>query len=402
MQTDSVFDPVEACVEAFRQGQMVVVADDESRENEGDLIVAAEKVTPEAINFMVVNARGLVCVPMTGARLRQLGVERAPSRNRGDKFATAFTYSVDAAAGVSTGISAADRARTVQVLTDEASGPESVVSPGHIFPLEAREGGVLVRAGHTEAAVDLAKLAGLKPAGVICEIMLPDGTMARLTDLRAFAVKHGLKMLSIADLIQYRRRRERLIDYIEEVDLPTQYGHFRLRLYISSPDGMEHLALIKGDLSRCPAPLVRVHSECLTGDVFGSARCDCGSQLHAAMRMVEKEGCGVVLYMRQEGRGIGLANKLHAYKLQENGFDTVDANLKLGFAADLRDYGVGAQILADLGLKRIRLMTNNPKKLVGLQGYGLEIAERVPVVFEPGDFNRRYLETKKSKMGHLM
>jgi len=381
---------------------MVIVADDESRENEGDLIIAAEKVTPEAINFMVVNARGLVCVPMTGARLRQIGVERAPSRNRGDKFATAFTYSVDAAAGVTTGISAADRARTVQVLIDEASGQQSVVSPGHIFPLEAREGGVLVRAGHTEAAVDLAKLAGLKPAGVICEIMMPDGTMARLPDLRAFATRHGLKMLSIADLIQYRRRRERLIDFIEEVELPTQYGHFKLRLYISSPDGMEHLALIKGDLQGCPAPLVRVHSECLTGDVFGSARCDCGNQLHAAMRMVEKEGCGVVLYMRQEGRGIGLANKLHAYKLQENGLDTVDANLKLGFPADMRDYGVGAQILADLGLKRIRLMTNNPKKLVGLQGYGLEVSERVPVVFEPGDFNRRYLETKKSRMGHLM
>ena len=402
METESVFDPVETCVDAFRQGQMIIVADDESRENEGDLIIAAEKVTPEAINFMVVNARGLVCVPMTGARLRQIGVERAPSRNRGDKFATAFTYSVDAAAGVTTGISAADRARTVQVLIDEASGQQSVVSPGHIFPLEAREGGVLVRAGHTEAAVDLAKLAGLKPAGVICEIMMPDGTMARLPDLRAFATRHGLKMLSIADLIQYRRRRERLIDFIEEVELPTQYGHFKLRLYISSPDGMEHLALIKGDLQGCPAPLVRVHSECLTGDVFGSARCDCGNQLHAAMRMVEKEGCGVVLYMRQEGRGIGLANKLHAYKLQENGLDTVDANLKLGFPADMRDYGVGAQILADLGLKRIRLMTNNPKKLVGLQGYGLEIAERVPVVFEPGDFNRRYLETKKSRMGHLM
>ena len=381
---------------------MVIVADDESRENEGDLIIAAEKVTPEAINFMVMHARGLVCVPMTGTRLRQIGVERAPSRNRGDKFATAFTYSVDAAAGVTTGISAADRARTVQVLIDEASGPQSVVSPGHIFPLEAREGGVLVRAGHTEAAVDLAKLAGFKPAGVICEIMLPDGSMARLPDLRVFASRHGLKMLSIADLIQYRRRRERLIDFIEEVALPTAYGHFTLRLYTSSPDGMDHLALIKGKLTGSPAPLVRVHSECLTGDVFGSSRCDCGSQLHAAMRMVEKEGCGVILYMRQEGRGIGLANKLHAYKLQENGFDTVEANIKLGFPADMRDYGVGAQILADLGLKRIRLMTNNPKKLIGLQGYGLEIAERVPVVFEPGDFNRKYLETKKSKMGHLM
>ena len=401
-EKELVFDDIESCVDAFRQGRMVIVADDENRENEGDLIVAAEKVTPEAINFMVVHARGLVCVPMTGARLRRLGVERAPSRNRGDKFATAFTLSVDAASGVTTGISAADRARTVQVLTDDASGPESVVSPGHLFPLEAREGGVLVRAGHTEAAVDLAKLAGLKPAGVICEIMMPDGTMARLPQLHAFARSHGLKMMSIADLIQYRRRRERLIEFVEEVDLPTAYGHFRLRLYTSSPDGMDHLALIKGDVAGDPPPLVRVHSECLTGDVFGSARCDCGSQLHAAMRMVEKEGRGVVLYMRQEGRGIGLANKLHAYKLQERGLDTVEANLKLGFPADMRDYGVGAQILVDIGLKRIRLMTNNPKKLIGLQGYGLEIAERVPMVFEPGDFNRRYLETKKAKMGHLI
>jgi 3,4-dihydroxy 2-butanone 4-phosphate synthase/GTP cyclohydrolase II len=402
MGNESVFDPVEACVEVFRQGQMVIVADDENRENEGDLIVAAEKVTPEAVNFMVTHARGLVCVPMTGARLRQLGVERAPSRNRGDKFATAFTYSVDAAAGVTTGISAADRAQTVRVLIDPASGSDAIVSPGHIFPLEAREGGVLVRAGHTEAAVDLAGLAGLKPAGVICEIMLPDGSMARLPDLRAFASKHGLKMLSIADLIQYRRRRERLIDFVEEVDLPTAAGRFKLRLYTSSPDGREHLALIKGDPAKADAPLVRVHSECLTGDVFGSARCDCGNQLHAAMRMVEKEGCGVVLYMRQEGRGIGLANKLHAYKLQEKGLDTVDANLKRGFPADMRDYGVGAQILADCGLRRIRLLTNNPKKLVGLQGYGLEIVARVPLVAEPGDFNRRYLETKKARMGHLI
>lgn len=402
MESESMFDTVETCVEAFRQGQMVIVADDENRENEGDLIIAAEKITPEAINFMVTNARGLVCVPMTGARLRELGVERAPSRNRGDKFATAFTYSVDAATGVTTGISAADRAWTVKTLLDPASGPESIVSPGHIFPLEAREGGVLVRAGHTEAAVDLAKLAGLKPAGVICEIMLPDGSMARLPDLREFATQHGLKMLSIADLIQYRRHRERLIDLVEEVELPTAYGQFKLRLYTSSPDGREHLALVKGDLAKVDAPLVRVHSECLTGDVLGSLRCDCGNQLHTAMQMVEKEGCGVILYMRQEGRGIGLVNKLHAYKLQENGLDTVDANLKLGFPADLRDYGVGAQILADLGLKRIRLMTNNPKKLAGLQGYGLEIVERVPLVFQPGDHNRRYLATKKARMGHMI
>lgn len=401
MSKETVFDAVEECIEAFRRGEMVVVADDENRENEGDLIIAAEKVTPEAVNFMISKARGLVCVPMTGQRLRQLGLERAPSRNRGDKFATAFTFSVDAAAGVTTGISAADRARTVRVLLDDDADTQSIVSPGHVFPLEAREGGVLVRAGHTEAAVDLARLAGMRPAGVICEIILDDGTMARLPDLRAFAAGHKLKMLSIADLIQYRRKRERLIEMVEEVDLPTDLGHFKLRLYTSAPDGMDHLALIKGDVEGGDAPLVRVHSECLTGDVFGSCRCDCGNQLHAAMSMVEKEGRGVILYMRQEGRGIGLANKLHAYKLQEGGLDTVEANVKLGFAPDLRDYGVGAQILADIGLKRIRLMTNNPKKLIGLQGYGLEIVERVPVVFEPGDHNRRYLETKKSKMGHL-
>jgi len=402
VSNETVFDTVEACVEAFRRGEMVIVADDENRENEGDLIIAAEKITPDAINFMITKARGLVCVPMTGQRLRKLGIERAPSRNRGDKFATAFTYSVDAASGVTTGISAADRAFTVQTLLDEASDMQSIVSPGHVFPLEAREGGVLVRAGHTEAAVDLARLAGLKPAGVICEIILDDGTMARLPDLCAFAAEHKLKMLSIADLIHYRRKRERLIEMEEEVDLPTAFGHFKLRLYTSMPDDMNHLVLIKGDVANCDAPLVRVHSECLTGDVFGSSRCDCGCQLHAAMSMVEKEGRGVILYMRQEGRGIGLVNKLHAYKLQEGGLDTVEANVKLGFAPDLRDYGVGAQILADIGLKRIRLITNNPKKLIGLQGYGLEIVGRVPVVFKPGDYNRRYLETKKVKMGHMI
>ena len=398
----TVVDSVESCIEAFRKGQFVVVVDDENRENEGDLIIAAEKITPQAINFMAQHARGLICVPMTGERLTALGIERAPSRNRGDRFSTAFTLSVDAARNITTGISAGDRAETVRVLVDDHATAESLISPGHVFPLEAREGGVLVRAGHTEAAVDLARLAGLKPAGVICEIMQPDGTMARLPQLRKFANEHQLKIMSIADLIAYRRHRERLIDLIEDVEMPTAYGHFRLRLYRSSPDGLDHLALIKGDVANTDSVLVRVHSECLTGDVFGSARCDCGNQLHAAMTMIEKEGCGVVLYMRQEGRGIGLANKLHAYKLQEKGLDTVEANIKLGFAPDLRDYGVGAQILADIGIKRIRLLTNNPTKLIGLQGYGLEITERIPIAIEPGSFNSKYLATKREKMGHLI
>ncbi|MDA3924374.1 MAG: bifunctional 3,4-dihydroxy-2-butanone-4-phosphate synthase/GTP cyclohydrolase II [Kiritimatiellae bacterium] len=398
----SLFDSVEDCIEAIAQGGMIIVCDDENRENEGDLIIAAEKTTDESINFMVTHGRGLVCVPMSGERLQKLNIERAPSRNRGDKFDTAFTHSVDAATGITTGISAADRAHTIKLLIDDNSTCEAVVSPGHVFPLKARKGGVLVRTGHTEAAVDLARLAGLKPAGVICEIMLEDGSMARLPDLQKFAKLHKLPMLSIADLIQYRRKQERLIEFIQEVDLPTDYGSFRLRLYKSVPDGIEHLVLIKGDLQSCKSPLVRVHSECLTGDVFGSSRCDCGNQLHCAMQMVEDEGCGVILYMRQEGRGIGLTNKIHAYKLQEEGLDTVEANIKLGFAPDLRDYGVGAQILVDIGLKNLRLLTNNPQKVIGLRGYGLDIIERVPIVFKPGEHNRRYLATKKAKMGHMI
>jgi len=399
---NSVFNSVEECIEAISQGRMIIVCDDENRENEGDLIIAADKITDESINFMVTHGRGLVCVPMTGERLQSLNIERAPCRNRGDQFDTAFTHSVDAATGITTGISAADRAHTIKLLIDDNSTSDSIVSPGHVFPLVARKGGVLVRSGHTEAAVDLATMAGLKPAGVICEIMLENGTMARLPDLQEFAKKHDLLMLSIADLIQFRRRRERLIEFVQDVELPTAYGLFRLRLYRSIPDGIEHLALIKGDIKSCVSPLVRVHSECLTGDVFHSCRCDCGSQLHSAMQMIEDEGCGVVLYMRQEGRGIGLANKLHAYKLQEQGMDTVEANIELGFPPDMRDYGVGAQILVDIGLTHLRLLTNNPKKLIGLQGYGLDIIERVPIIFEPGDHNRRYLETKKAKMGHMI
>ncbi len=396
------FDPIEEVLASVRAGRLVVVSDDAQRENEGDLIVAAEKADAAAINFMAGFGRGLICVSLTPERLHTLGLQHMPARNRGDRFGCAFMESVDAVHGTSTGISAADRARTVQVLVDPASRRDDLVSPGHIFPLEARPGGVLTRAGHTEAAVDLARLAGLAPAGVICEILQPDGTMARIPELRAFATQHGLKMASIAELIAYRRRSERLIELVREVDLPTAYGHFRLRLYRSILDSLEHLALIKGDLAGDPPPLVRVHSECLTGDVFGSSRCDCGDQLHAAMRLVEEAGRGVVVYMRQEGRGIGLANKLHAYALQEQGLDTVEANEKLGFAADLRDYGLGAQILTDLGLKRLRLITNNPRKIVGLVGHGLEITERVPLIQPPSQYNRRYLETKQHKLGHLI
>lgn len=397
------FDPVESVLRDVRRGRPVIVTDDASRENEGDLIVAAEKVTPRTINFMARYGRGLICVALTGERLRQLGLSRMTLKGAGDRFGTAFMESVDAAHGITTGISAHDRARTVQVLVDDRTTGKDLVSPGHMFPLHAAEGGVLRRAGHTEAAVDLARLSGLKPAGVICEILGRDGRMANLAELKALARRHRLKITSVADLIAYRRRTERLIECVRAVELPTAYGHFELRLYRSTPDGEHHVALVMGTPAACQAPLVRVHSECLTGDVFRSLRCDCGSQIEQALRRIAQDGCGVLVYMRQEGRGIGLAHKIHAYQLQEKeGLDTVEANQRLGFPADLRDYGLGAQILCDLGLRDIRLMTNNPRKIVGLEGYGLRIVERVPLVGGATPYNVRYLRTKKKKLGHLL
>jgi len=396
------FDPVDEVLAAIARGELVVVTDDERRENEGDLIVAAEKADAAAINFMTKFGRGLICVPLEHERLAALKLAPMAARGQGDSFGTAFMESVDALDGVSTGISAHDRARTIARLIDESTSESDFASPGHIFPLRAVKGGVLHRAGHTEASVDLARLAGLKPAGVICEILNEDGTMARLPDLEAFAARHGLKMVSIADLIAYRRRTEKQVELIRTIRFPTPYGVFQLRLYESLIEKDHHVALVLGEPENQPSALVRVHSECLTGDVFHSLRCDCGNQLHRAMERVGAEGHGVILYMRQEGRGIGLANKIHAYALQDKGMDTVEANEELGFDADLRDYGIGAQILADLGLHKIRLLTNNPRKVVGLEGYGLEIVERVSIVCEPGDDNRRYLETKRDKLGHLI
>jgi 3,4-dihydroxy 2-butanone 4-phosphate synthase/GTP cyclohydrolase II len=407
------FSPIAEILDELKLGKPIVLVDDEDRENEGDIVYAAEKVTPQAINFMLTHARGLVCLALTGERCDKLHLHSQVERNTA-QLGTAFTVSVDAHPkfGVSTGISVKDQAKTIEVAIDENSQPGDLLRPGHVHPLRAREGGVLVRAGQTEGSVDLARLAGMKPAAVICEIMKPNGEMARRDDLSEFCVKHGLKMCTIADLISYRLKREQFVKRIESITLPTNWGNFRLHAYQSCVDTQPHLALCQGGIGEIGPDgdipvqndpvLVRVHSECLTGDVFGSSRCDCGWQLSTAMQMIEREGKGVLLYLRQEGRGIGLANKLHAYALQEKGLDTVEANVQLGLPVDKRDYGIGSQILRDLGLRKIRLMTNNPKKIYGIDGYGLQIVEEVRIQSEAGEHNQKYLNTKKEKLGHKL
>jgi 3,4-dihydroxy 2-butanone 4-phosphate synthase/GTP cyclohydrolase II len=397
----SKFDSIESVAKDLRAGRMVIVVDDADRENEGDLIMAAEHVTPEAVNFMAKFGRGLICAPTVAERLKQLGIEEMVVQNR-ETYKTDFQVSVDAARGITTGISAADRARTIKIMAEPTSQAGDLVQPGHVFPLRSKPGGVLQRAGHTEAAVDLIKLAGCQPVGVICEILNDDGTMARLPHLVPFARRHGLKLCTIEALIHYRRCREKLVERLETVRLPTVYGDFDLHLYRSRLDNQHHVALVRGEVSGRNNVLVRVHSECLTGDVFGSCRCDCGSQLHEAMRRIAAADRGVLVYMRQEGRGIGLGAKIKAYKLQEKGLDTVEANLRLGYPPDLREYGLGAQILADLGLHKIRLLTNNPKKIIGLEGYGLEITEQIPIQVPANPHNARYLKAKRDKLGHWL
>jgi len=393
---------IEDAVADFRDGRFVIIVDDENRENEGDLTIAAERVTPEAINFMARHGRGLICLAITGRRLDELHIPMMVQENT-SPLGTAFTVSVEARHGVTTGISAADRATTIKTMVDPRTRPEDLVRPGHTFPLRARDGGVLVRAGQTEASVDLAKLAGLYPAAVICEVMAEDGTMARLPELERFSAETGIKIIAVADLIAYRRRHEQLVRKVVETPLPTEFGEFVAQAYVDTITGEEHVALVKGDIRGSDEPvLVRMHSKCLTGDTFGSLRCDCGQQLHWAMEQIQAAGRGVVVYLHQEGRGIGLHNKLRAYKLQDEGHDTVDANLRLGFPEDKRDYGIGAQILVDLGVKRMRLMTNNPKKLVALEGFGLEVIDQIPIPVRANPHNLRYLQTKRDRMGHSL
>src|ERR1043166_6635643 len=395
------FDTIDDVVSDIAKGKLVIVTDDADRENEGDLVMAAEKATAKNVNFMAMHGRGLICVAIANERAEQLGLHRMVAQNR-EMYRTDFTVSVDAARGVTTGISAHDRAATIKRIANPKSTTNDLVQPGHVFPLRAKDGGVLRRTGHTEAAVDLARMAGLQPAGVLCEILHDDGTMARLPELMEFRKKHGLRICTIQSLIAYRRMREKLVELEQVVRMPTAYGDFDLHLYRSKLDGMHHLALVKGKIDSNKPILVRVHSQCLTGDVFGSQRCDCGNQLQAALRQIEEEGSGVLVYMRQEGRGIGLAAKIHAYKLQEEGLDTVEANVRLGYPSDLRDYGLGAQILFDLGVRQFRFLTNNPKKVVGLEGYGIQMIEQVPIRTEANPHNLKYLETKKLKLGHML